>query len=156
MHQEPVPDFFQEEDEAALRLRVQWLSQQVGLNDSFFGKLLRLDEPTFIQWKRQEVDFRQSEQRALHEFWDAMMHVLSFLNFDTERARRLLDHVPPAARPGRILEPPLPWADSSLRSHLETHGMEAIEDVSRWITSFRFGAPTLTPEPEVTCPSTTD
>jgi hypothetical protein len=72
------------------------------------------------------------------------------------RARRLLDHGPPAGARQRGASQAPPWAGSSLKTYLETHGPDAMDAVNRWVTSFRFGAPALTPEPEVPCPSSQD
>jgi hypothetical protein len=152
----PVPDYFQEDNEDALRSRMQWLEAEVGFGDPFFAGLLKMDEGTFAGWKEQRTDLPRAELLALRELWDMLMHVLSFVNFDSGRARRLLEHVPPAAsRPAGASEA-LPWAGSSIKTYLETHGPGAVEDVNRWVTSFRFGAPSLTPEPEVPCPSSLD
>src|SRR5262245_30892866 len=45
-----VPDYFQEESEDALREQVQWLVREVGVEDSFFARLLRVDEETLAGW----------------------------------------------------------------------------------------------------------
>jgi hypothetical protein len=82
--------------------------------------------------------------------WDLVLHILSFLNFDTARARQMLAHVAPAPRAGA---PALPWAGSSLVTYLEVQGLGALDEVSRWVTSFRFGAPSLSPEQDLSCPS---
>ena len=46
-----VPDYFQEEGEAALRSRVDWLERRVGVNDSFFAKFLRTEESSLRDWR---------------------------------------------------------------------------------------------------------
>jgi hypothetical protein len=152
----PVPDYFQENSEDALRSRVQWLEAEVGLGDPFFARLLGTGEGTFARWKEHRAALPRGELLGLREVWEMMMHILSFVNFDTGRARRLLEHVPPA--PSRQLgtsQVP-PWAGSSIKTYLETRGPRAVDDVNRWVTSFRFGAPSLTPEQEVPCPSSPD
>src|SRR5947209_3291397 len=93
----PVPDYFQEDSEDALRSRVQWLEAEVGLGDPFFAGILRTDEGTFTRWKEQGAALPRRELLGLKELWEMMMHVLSFVNFDSDRARRLLEHVPSAA-----------------------------------------------------------
>jgi len=140
----------------ALRSRVQWLEAEVSLGDPFFAKLLRTDEVTFARWKAHRAALPRGGLLALREVWEMMMHILSFVNFDSARARRLLEHVPSAAsgEPGAKQTPP--WAGSSIKTYLETHGSGAVDDVNRWVTSFRFGAPFLTPEQEVLCPSSQD
>ena len=51
----PVPDYFQEEGEVALRERVRWLEEEVGLGAPFFRRLLRTDEEGFERWKAGEA-----------------------------------------------------------------------------------------------------
>ena len=152
----PVPDYFQEDSEDALRSRVQWLEAQVSLGDPFFAKLLRTDEGTFTRWKEHRAALPRAELLGLRDVWEMMMHVLSFVNFDSGRARRLLEHVPSAASRQLGAGKAPPWAGSSIKTYLETHGPGAVDDVNRWVTSFRFGAPSLTPEQEVACPSSQD
>src|SRR5262249_12785414 len=95
----------------------------------------------------------RAEWVGLQGVWEMVMHVLSFVNFDSARARRLLEHVPPAASRQPVASQAVPWAGSSIKTYLETHGPDAVDDVNRWVTSFRFGAPSLAPEQEVPCPS---
>lgn len=152
----PVPDFFQEDSEAALRSRAQWLEAEVGLGDPFFARLLQTDEGTFADWKEQRAVLRPGELLRLQEVWDMMMHLLSFVNFDSGRARRLLEHVSPGAARERGASQVPPGAGSSIKTYLETHGPGGLDDVNRWVTSFRFGAPALAPEQEVPCPSARD
>lgn len=152
----PVPDYFQEDSEGALRSRVQWLETEIGLDTSFFARLLQMEEETFARWTEQRAILPQRKLLDLREVWEIMLHVLSFVNFDCDRARRFLEFVPSAAARERGARPVPPWAESSLKTHLETHGSDAVDDVNRWVTSFRFGAPFLTPEQEAPCPSATD
>jgi hypothetical protein len=152
----PVPDYFQDDSEEALRFRVQWLEAEVSLGDAFFARLLQTDEGTITRWREHRAALPRGELGGLREVWEMMMHILSFVNFDSGRARRLLEYVPPAdSRPLAANQVP-PWVGSSIKCYLETHGSRAVDDVSRWVTSFRFGPPALTPEHEVPCPSLQD
>jgi len=152
----PVPDYFQEDNEDALRSRVQWLEAEVNLGGPFLAGLLRMEEGVFTRWRERRATLSREELLGLREAWEMMMHILSFVNFDSGRARRLLEHVPPAASRQRGASQAPPWAGSSIKTYLEAHGPSAVDDVNRWVTSFRFGAPTLTPELEVPCPPTQD
>jgi hypothetical protein len=152
----PVPDYFQEDNEDALRSRVKWLGAEVGLGDPFFAKLLRTEQETFTRWKEDRAALAPGELLGLREVWEMMMHIFSFVNFDSDRARLLLEHVPSAASRKAGTSHAPPWAGSSIKTYLETHGPGAVDDVNCWITSFRFGAPSLTPEQEVPCPSFQD
>ena len=137
----PVPDYFQEDSEDALRARVQWLEAEVSLGDPFFARLLRTDEATFTRWREHRAALPRGELGGLREVWEMMMHILSFVNFDSGRARQLLDHVPSAASRQLGTSKPPPWAGSSIKTYLEMHGSVAVDDVNRWVTYFRFGAP---------------
>jgi len=152
----PVPDYFQEDSEDALRSRVQWLEAEVSLGDPFFARLLRTDEETFTRWKERRAALPRGELAGLREVWEMMMHVLSFVNFDCDRARRLLEHVPSAASLQLGARQAPPWAGSSIKTYLETQGSGGVDDVNRWVTSFRFGAPSLTREQELPCRSSQD
>jgi hypothetical protein len=152
----PVPDYFQEDSEEALRCRVQWLEAEVSLGDPFFARPLRTDQESFTRWRDRRALLTGPELVGLREVWEVMMHIFSFVNFDSGRARRLLEHVPSAApRQAGAGQAP-PWAGSSIKTYLETHGPSVVDEVNRWITSFRFGAPSLTPEQEVPCPLSQD
>jgi hypothetical protein len=129
----PVPDYFQEDSEDALRSRVQWLEADVSLTDRFFARLLRTDEGTFSRWRERQAALPRKELLGVRDVWEMMMHVLSFVNFDSGRARGLLDHLPAAAaRPREASQAP-PWAGSSLKTCLETHGPDAMDAVNRWV-----------------------
>ena len=92
----PVPDYFQEDSEEALRSRVQWLEAEISLGDPFFARLLRADEGTFTRWREHRAALAGCQLAELCETWEMMMHILSFVNFDSGRARTLLEHIPSA------------------------------------------------------------
>jgi hypothetical protein len=152
----PVPDYFQEEGEDALSSRIRWLEAEISLGDLFFARLLGIDQETFARWKERRADLPRHELHALGEVWELMMHILSFVSFETARARKLLEHVPSTVSGQGMASTAPPWIGSSIKSYLETHGLGAVEDVNRWVTSFRFGAPSLAPEQGLPCPSSPD
>jgi hypothetical protein len=139
--QSTVPDFFQEETTEALRLRVDWLRDEVGLDDSFLVKLLKTDEQTFTNWRLFNADLPPGREDTLRRFWRATLHLLSFLNFDLDRVRELFQHAVP--RRSKIEESALapPWSDMSLKQYLERAGDTGIEKVDSWVTGLRFGDP---------------
>ena len=57
----PVPDYFQEDSEEALRFRIQWLEAEVSLGDPFFARLLRTDEGTFARWREHRAALPRGE-----------------------------------------------------------------------------------------------
>jgi hypothetical protein len=152
----PVPDYFQEDSEEALRLRVRWLEAEVGLGDPFFARLLRTDEVTIMRWREYRAALPPAELSGLREAWEMMMHILSFVNFDSGRARRLLEHVPSDDSRTLASGQALSWTGSCIKSYLEKNGSRGVNDVSRWVTSFRFGPPSLTSEQAVPCRSPQD
>jgi hypothetical protein len=140
-----VPDFFQDESEEALRSQVEWQEQHLGLEDSFFARLLREDQRRFSSWKKDGAALTRDKEDVLRDWWRTVLHLLSFQNFDEERVRALLERTVPSGTPIRqsVFSPP--WCGSSLKEYLENHSPDAISEVSRWIESFRFGDPYAAP-----------
>jgi hypothetical protein len=133
-----VPDFFQEDTTDALRSQVEWLTREVALDDAFFARLVRTDSATFLNWRAGEGVLPPGGEDTLRQFWSAVLHLLSFFNFDSRRVRELFEHHAPV-RP--VAESPLtpPWCGSTLRAYLERAGGEAVERVAVWVTGLRFG-----------------
>lgn len=149
-----VPDFFQEESEAALLSQAQWLGSELGLGNEFLTRFLRVEEGSVDRWRSGSFSLPAQEQTALHELWDAVLHLLSFQHFDTERVRDMLD-VTAGDTPEAAASPfAPPWVDSSMKEYLESGGRAAAKDVTRWVTSFRFGDPYAVCAKGVSCPST--
>jgi hypothetical protein len=136
-----VPDYFQEETESALREQVVWLMSTVGVDEAFFGRLLRMDAATFAAWRASQAPLPPEDLQSLHDLWHMTLHLLSFLGFQEVRLRDLFQNFLPAARrrEGSPLAPP--WSGTTLRGFLETGGAEAIDQVNRWVTGLRFGDP---------------
>ena len=78
----------------------------------------------------------------LRRLWRTMLHLLSFMNFDEQRVKILLEHHV-SHKGSRSQAHPLspPWSDSSLKSYLEEQGSGVLDDVDRSVTAFRFGDP---------------
>lgn len=134
-----VPDYFQNEDEDSLRQQVAWLESHLGCDDGFFARLLRITKEDLTAWRESSASLNAENQASLAHFWRAILHMLSFLNFDEQRLTRLLDDAPKTVAAERPLAPP--WGGSSMKKYLEAEGPKAIETVDRWIMSFRFGNP---------------
>src|SRR5262245_48742267 len=109
-----VPDYFQEDTEEALREQVQWLVREVGLDDSFFAHLLRVDEDTFGDWRSSQASLALEGAQTLRSFWHMTLHLLSFLNCEEGRLRDLLQQPVPARRRGEELPLTPPWSGSTL------------------------------------------
>jgi hypothetical protein len=149
-----VPDFFQDESAEALRSQVKWQEQHLGLGDRFFAKLLREDQCRFSSWGTTADTLPREKEDLLRDWWHTVLHLLSFQNFDEEKVRALLERKAPTGnQAGQSAFSP-PWSSSSLKEYLESHGLDAIPEVNRWIESFRFGDPNALPPKGRTCLST--
>jgi hypothetical protein len=138
----PVPGFFQDEGEPALRLQVRWLERHLGFTDQFFAKFLDTTESSFRDWRVDRAALSPDRQSHLGGLWQTVLHLLSFMNLDEKRIRTLLDHQVPPDPPGvprHYLVPP--WRGSTLRSYLEERGPGVLVNVDRWREGFKFGNP---------------
>jgi hypothetical protein len=149
-----VPDFFQEESEAALLSQVQWLGSELSLGNVLLARFLRIEEASVDRWRSGSVSLPAQEQAALHELWDAVLHLLSFQHLETERVREMLEVTGEDAPEAAAFPFAPPWLNSSMKEYLETGGRAAAEGVTRWVTSFRFGDPYAVCAKGVSCPST--
>jgi hypothetical protein len=86
-----VPDFFQEESEEAPRSQVEWLEQHLGLRDSFFVRLLDEDPRRFLAWRRAADTLPRDKEEVMRDWWQTVLHLLSFQGFDEARVRALLE-----------------------------------------------------------------
>jgi len=141
MVQSIVPDFFQEETADALRAQVDWLVREVGADSGFFENLLGTDAVTFSRWCESDALLPPDGEETLRDLWRAVLHLLSFLNFDHSRVRDLFQQTMPAYPSGT--ESPLtpPWSGMSLKTYLERAGADGIGKVADWVTGLRFGDP---------------
>jgi hypothetical protein len=137
-----MPDFFQDEDEPALRSQVEWVEQHFGMTDRFYAKFLRIPEASLQAWRRQQEALPPDRQEALRDFWRTVLHLLSFAGMDEQQVRILLGHqaLVEASGPRRHPLAP-PWTGSCLKSYLEEGGANVLPDVDRWVTGFRFSNP---------------
>src|SRR5947208_3518178 len=92
-----VPDFFQEETTDALRAQVEWLIREFGVDQAFFEKVLGTDEVTFSGWRECGALLPPGGEETLRDLWRAVLHLLSFLNFDQSRARDLFHKTMPTS-----------------------------------------------------------
>jgi hypothetical protein len=134
-----VPDFFQEETVDALRCQVDWLAVEIGVSDSFFAKLLGTDETTFASWRMSADNLPVDGEKTLRLLWRAVLHLLSFLNFDETRVRDLFQQVIPLCPTGEESPVTPPWCGSNLAAYLERSRVGGIEKVEAWVTGLRFG-----------------
>lgn len=135
-----APDFFQEEGDDASRDQVRWLFREIGLDDAFFARLLRIGDREFRQWRVGEAALDPPHNKTLQDFWRTIRHLLSFLNLEQSRLKTLFETPFPVRRgQGEPIMPP--WAGFTLRDFLAEHGAEAIKAVESWVTMLRFGNP---------------
>lgn len=139
-----VPDFFQDDSDEALRSRVAWLEERLGLTDEFFANLVSIEEKLFRGWRDGSVGLSTEHEAILQDFWGLILHLLSFQAFDEGRVRSLFEQFSPRQENRSHSPFTPPWFGSSLKHYLESEGREAIEHVNRWIEAFRFGDPYMT------------
>jgi hypothetical protein len=149
-----VPDFFQDEGEEALRAQVKWQREHLGLDDSFFAKLLGEDRRRFSSWQNDADALAPSEEDVLRDWWQTVLHLLSFQSFDEKKLRSMMEQTRPMGSSNERSPFSPPWSASSLRTYLEDRGLEAIAEVNRWLESFRFGDPYAPPRKGEPCLST--
>jgi hypothetical protein len=147
-----MPDFFQDEGDAALRSRVEWLVSQVGVQDPFFSKYLRVNETAFRQWRNDSAPLPPGSEVALRALWRTIQHLFSFLNFDSQRVKTLLEHRVSGVSPVSLAGLAPPWAGSSLIDYLEEHGSHGLPEVDRWVMTIRFGDPYAGPPAQTSHP----
>jgi hypothetical protein len=130
--------FFQEDTEAALVSKVVWLEENLSISDAFFSNLLDVDEWEFHRWRSREGELSETKQERLREFWQMILHLLSFYNYKTELARNLLEYEAESA--GEDYRPPFapPWLGTSPKAYLEANGSWGVEKMNEWVLSFRF------------------
>lgn len=148
-----IPDFFQDESDAALRSQVEWQAERLGLDDDFFAKLLPEDRFIFSGWRSDVDALTRVKEEVLRAWWQTVLHLLSFQNFDEKKVRTLLEQKASASVALSSAFSP-PWSGSSLKEYLEGRGADAIREVDRWVESFRFGDPYSPPTKGDPCLST--
>jgi len=139
--QSTVPDFFQEETAEALRAQADWLVREVGVDEAFFEKILGTDELTFSRWREFGTRLPPGGEETLRDLWRAVLHLLSFLNFDQRRVQDLFQKAMPTYASGTASPLTPPWSGTSLKAYLEHAGAKGIEKVEGWVTGLRFGDP---------------
>lgn len=90
-----VHDFFQEESEEALRAQVKWQFEHLKLDVNFFAKLLGEDRCRFSSWLEEADTLDRDKENVLRDWWQTVLHLLSFQRFDDEKLRSLLEQTRP-------------------------------------------------------------
>jgi hypothetical protein len=136
-----VPDFFQEDTPDAQRQQIDWLTRQLGLDHAFFEKLLGAEKGIFSNWREGAGSLPPGGEETLRDFWHAVLHVLSFLNFDEARARDIFRKTIPMEPSDKLSLLTPPWSGMSLQSYLERTRATGIQKLADWVTGLRFGDP---------------
>jgi hypothetical protein len=131
-----IPSFFQSDTLAGHKKQVRWLVKHLGLKHDFFAKVLGTNSSSVNEWLARKRKLDQLQEKKLGTLWHMFLHMLSLMNFDYSRVKELLGAKSATCSNSAIR---LPWAGQSIRYYLENGGPKAIDDVNRWITSFRFG-----------------
>ncbi len=130
--------FFHSDTEGDLIDQVEWVEEKLGLSDSFFSRMLQIEEDLFLDWRTGEGTISSDKQACLREFWQAITHILSFLNYDLDSVLSMLEHTnnDKIGAIRSVFTPP--WAGESMKAYLEAHGLEGVRKVSEWLQSVRF------------------
>lgn len=133
-----IEPFFQEHSESALISQAQWLQEHLGISDTFFSRLLDVEEPEFHKWRTREGTLSKDEQDRLKEFWQLILHLLSFYDYRTELARELLEYKVEIQEQDYQSPYAPPWVGTSPKAYLEVNGSGGIQRINEWVLSFRF------------------
>jgi hypothetical protein len=134
----PLETFFQEDTESALVSKVLWLQENLWISDNFFSNLLDVDEWEFSKWRSREGVLSEVKQERLREFWQMILHILSFYNYKTELARKLLEHKVESYEESYQSPYAPPWQGTSPKAYLEANGSGGVQKINEWVLSFRF------------------
>jgi len=135
---QPVPELFQADDVASRVVQLEWLQNNLGLNDRFFAAVLDVDPKLFHLWHTQKVLPSPKAMAKLENLWGLFLHLLSLVNFDTSVAKELLETGSNKAATPNMSTAALPWEGRSMQSFLEANGSQGVELANYWLTSMRF------------------
>jgi hypothetical protein len=134
-----VASFFQEDTDAALIQQVEWLEKYAQFPYQFFLNLLEVDQRAFFRWRNGEGELSKDAQDGLKEFWQMILHILSFTNFDLNLFKMMIEyHL--ESKPESVnsaFDPP--WLGTSLSDYLQIHGIAGTRKVNQWVQTMRFG-----------------
>ena len=131
-----VESFFTETSDKALVAQVRWFQSCLHVNDDFFSDMLNLEGRTFSRWKYGEGYLSNDKQKLLNEFWEMLLHVMSFYDYDLTSVRELFQSEASRSSAVSPLDPP--WTGTSLRNYLEKTGPSSIREANRWIQTLRY------------------
>jgi hypothetical protein len=134
-----VSSFFQEETEEALIAQVRWLEEHLGTSDSFFAKMLCMEQGRFFAWKIGRASLSEDELQQLRAFWRVVLHLLAFSGFDYARMRQMLEHRSEESKRETRLPFDPPWLGTSPKQYLEVRGICGVHEIDRWVQRVRFG-----------------
>jgi hypothetical protein len=131
-----VPTFFRDGGEPSLIKRAEWLREKLGLDDAFFARLLGVEDEQFYRWRISGGALREEKLSEFREFWEVILHLLSFFNLDISQVRNFIEHEE-EERPVKLPFDP-PWVGTSVRAYLAITGRGGAQKLNRWIQSFQF------------------
>lgn len=132
-----VEPFFNDDSNDALLSQVQWFEKSLRVDDDFFLDMLNLERREFSQWKYERGSLSSDKQDLLKEFWQMMLHMMSFYDYDMTRVAEAFHYTGEGHFEHSTFGPP--WTGTSLRNYLEKAGPISIRKVNHWIQALRYG-----------------
>ena len=132
-----VEPFFNDDTNEAILSQVQWFEKSLRVDDSFFLDMLNLERREFTQWKYERGILSSDKQNLLREFWQMMLHMMSFYDYDMTRVSEAFHYEGEHHSAQSTFGPP--WTGTSLRNYLEKTGPRSIQEVNHWIQALRYG-----------------
>ena len=133
--------FFNDDSNEALLSQVQWFQLRFNVGDNFFQDMLNIERAEFAEWKYEHGFLSKDKQNLIREFWQMMLHLMSFYDYDMSRMREVfqreaLGHQEERSHSNWRSGPP--WIGTSLKNYLEKTGPRSIRKVNRWIQALRY------------------
>jgi DNA-binding transcriptional regulator YiaG len=132
------PKISDSNNDLALLAQIRRLQEELGISDEFFAHLLGIQVDEFVQWKAVDHKLSRGQTERLEKLTEVMSHIRSFLGYDLDRVRTMLEYVSDNKVATASLPFTPPWIGTSLKEYLENNGARGLERVNYWIQSLTF------------------
>jgi hypothetical protein len=130
------PDFFQKQDEEALRNQVIWAIEHFGFDREFYERFLAIDRRTFDHWRSSEGELTDHQRNLLNELWILSRHLYSYCDYNETYFKEFFisEHNYDPYDPQQRYSPfTPPWAGQSVRSYIALGHLPAVQKVNDWL-----------------------